>query len=225
MSDNETARADPVSHLDSEERRIVRLFREAFVLAEEQVRGAVDRYVADGGRLTAAFRACGLLTAEDEPVALAIEAGTEAVDLDAYVIAPHTAYLLDPDTAERCKALPISREGGVVLVAVCDPFDLDAIDEVKRHINQPCRTVVASEEALERALDAFCAKSEHPTIRAGRFEIATQVLEKPAPRGDPAVEESRMTLKLWERLTVLEGQVQILRGEVQALRKQLGNRE
>lgn len=221
MSDNNTVPADPVARLDKSEQRIVGLFREAFVLDPDRLGAAVLRYQQSGGRLTQAFRDEGLITGDDEPVALSIEAGSEAIDLDAFVIAPHTAYLLDPETAERCRALPVSQDGGVVLVAVCDPFDIEGIAEVKRHIKLPVRTVVASEEALERALNAFCGKSEHPTLRAGHIERAPGR----SAEADASPADSQLVLKMWERLTVLEGQVSILKREVQVLRNQLEQRK
>ncbi len=221
MTENNTVPADPVARLSLDEQRIVGLFREAFVLNPALLPRAVMRYLNHGGRITQAFRDENLITADDEPVALSIEAGSEAIDLDAFVIAPHTAYLLDPDTAERCRALPVSQDRGVVLVAVCDPFDTESIAEVKRHIDMPVRTVVASAEALERALNAFCGKSEHPTLRAGHIDLG-QSFETDASAGP---DSNRLVMKMWERLTVLEGQVSILKREVQVLRTQLEQRK
>jgi|SRR5581483_1861947 len=85
--------------------------------------------------------------------ALAEQYGIGFVDLSSLEIDPQAAALLDPALAYRYQALPVAFvEDDVVLVAIGDPTDVGACDELREIIGLPIQLVVADSAELTRAL-------------------------------------------------------------------------
>ena len=116
----------------------VRWLLDRGVVAEAQVRHAETARAADPGRpeLLDHLIAAGVLPREQAHAALAaIFRGEKVADLDAYApVPPDVESLLDPEVSRRLGALPLARSGGVLEVAVCDPYDLAVLAEVEGHL-------------------------------------------------------------------------------------------
>ena len=76
--------------------------------------------LADGGRNKAELFA-----------ALAARAGMEAVSLDPATPPPVAAQLVPAEVALRYRVVPLRRSGGILAVAVGDPFDLETLDTLR----------------------------------------------------------------------------------------------
>jgi hypothetical protein len=85
--------------------------------------------------------------------ALSEQYGIRFLDLEATEVDGRAAALLDEDVAEGYEALPVRfLPDGVVLVAVADPTDVGAFDELREIMPVPIRLVVADRIELTRAL-------------------------------------------------------------------------
>src|SRR5215210_4778669 len=70
---------------------------------------------------------------------LAAQQGQEFVDLDAYPIDPEVAHLLPRTVAETYCALPLSREGDCILVAVPDADNASHLTRLREALQGPIR--------------------------------------------------------------------------------------
>src|SRR5438093_10987131 len=94
----------------------------------------------------------GLLAKGEAGRWLALQQGYEYVNLTAEPIDVHIAQLLPEPFARRLMALPIRQEGKDLIVAMADPSDILALDEITRATGLRVQPVFTSETDLAWAL-------------------------------------------------------------------------
>jgi len=78
-----------------------------------------------------------------------------AVDLDDIESDEHSIELIPSEVATKFQVVPVKREGRVLTVAMANPDNIFAIDDIKFITGLEVRPVVATENALKRAIDRF----------------------------------------------------------------------
>ncbi len=84
--------------------------------------------------------------------ALAEQQGLKFVDLTRYSIDPAIAQLLDRATADRHKAIPIARGDGTIHVAMAEPDNVIALDDLKMRLQVAVEPFLAVAEAVDQAI-------------------------------------------------------------------------
>jgi hypothetical protein len=87
--------------------------------------------------------------------ALAEQVGLDFVDLSEYQIDPLAATLLPGQLARRYRAMPIGQRDGKLLVAMSDPTNLYALDDIRAVTSREVQPVVATASDVEHAIDKF----------------------------------------------------------------------
>src|SRR3990170_3744718 len=87
--------------------------------------------------------------------ALAEQVGLEFVDLDAYPIDATATALLPEALARRYRALPIGERDGKLLVAMSDPANVYALDDIRTMTGRDVQPVVATANDVEQAIQKF----------------------------------------------------------------------
>lgn len=84
-------------------------------------------------------------------IGLAARAGIEPVDLATTPFDRELLHRLPKDSARRALALPLTFDGQTLHIAMADPFDVLALDEIRRHFPRAVRIAprVASRNAIE----------------------------------------------------------------------------
>ena len=104
-----------------------------------------------------------------------------AVDLDEIESDEHSIELIPPEVAAKFQVVPINREGRVLTVAMANPDNIFAIDDIKFITGLEVRPVVATETSIKRAIDRFyeSADSLAEVMRdmVDDFEIVEEVDE------------------------------------------------
>ena len=110
----------------------------------------------EGGKLGSIVVRAGFCSDQDIVSFLGMQYGVPAADLeqwppiDAGVIA-----LIPRDLAQRHKVLPLQRTGNVLTLAMSDPTDIFAMDDVRFHTGYNVDPVVSSEMGLARAVEKY----------------------------------------------------------------------
>ncbi len=76
-----------------------------------------------------------------------------AVNLDEYEIDPEVTKLVSKEVCEKHKIIPLSRSGSALVVAMADPTNLHAIDDIKFLTGFNVEPVVASESGIVAAIE------------------------------------------------------------------------
>jgi type IV pilus assembly protein PilB len=143
---------DPGDDTDGRRRRLGELLLAAGVVTDGAIRDALD-VAAPGERLGAALVRLGLVGESEVADALATQLRLQRVDLGVdELLDPEVVALLPVADAERHDVLPLRLSTGTLHVAMSDPSDVAALDDVRLTTGvRRVRPVVATTDALRRA--------------------------------------------------------------------------
>jgi type IV pilus assembly protein PilB len=114
--------------------------------AEERVKAAVEEAKSSGRTPEQVLLQSGALSPEQLARATAERFGLDHVDLSIYKPDIGALNLVNAQAARRYSAVPIGFEEGVLLVAMADPSNVLALDDLKLMTGHELRPVVASAE-------------------------------------------------------------------------------
>jgi type IV pilus assembly protein PilB len=122
------------------------------MLTTEELHGVLARQKADGRRLGDLLVADGRLTRDQVSRAIAQRMGVDFVSLADGVDA-HVAHLIDDRSARRYSAVPVGLdEDGTLVVAMADPLNVLAIDDLRMVTRREVRPVLALPEDIAAVL-------------------------------------------------------------------------
>ena len=133
--------------------RLGELLVAADAITEKELADALEEQQRNGGRLGTVLIAQGALT---EPALLRVLAqnqGIDFVDLDDYAIDPSVSHILRETFARRRQTLPIGWDDEQLVVAMANPSDVFAIDDVRSLTGFDVKPVMAEEGQLAKAFD------------------------------------------------------------------------
>lgn len=94
----------------------------------------------------------GLVKASDVAAAASTEFGVPMLDLAAIDVDTDIVKLVDQKLVEKHHALPIYKRGKRLFVAISDPTNLAALDEIKFHTSMTVDAVVVEEDKLQKTI-------------------------------------------------------------------------
>lgn len=150
--------------------RLGRLLVRAEVITEEQLAEATAQ--ADGRALPHVLGELGFATESRVAQAIAESMGLAFVDIGSYDIDPSAALLLSADLMKRYLVLPVKIQDDELVVAMADPANIFAIDDLRIVTGKEIRAVVAVESELTQAIDRFSAQQANVGDMVGDLEQA-----------------------------------------------------
>ncbi|MCW9023702.1 MAG: type IV-A pilus assembly ATPase PilB [Gammaproteobacteria bacterium] len=81
------------------------------------------------------------------------EFGVPLFDIETINIEPDTIKLIKEDLIRKHRTLPLFKRGNRLYVAVSDPTNLEALDEIKFHVGGPTEAVLVVDDKLGKAID------------------------------------------------------------------------
>jgi type IV pilus assembly protein PilB len=123
------------------------------VITPEQLDQAVRVQKESGARLGSVLVKLGFLSDEDVTNFLSRQYGVPAINLSFFEIDPQVVKLIPHETAKRYQILPLSRVGASLTIAMVDPTNVFAMDDIKFMTGFNIEPVVASETAIMDAID------------------------------------------------------------------------
>jgi type IV pilus assembly protein PilB len=118
-----------------------------------QLRQAQDEQKRSGVQLGAALAKLGFISDREITNFLSQEYRVPSIDLSAVELDPELGKLVTRDVCDRHKVIPISKAGTSLIVAMSDPTNLHAIDDIKFLTGYNVEPVVSSELAIAAAID------------------------------------------------------------------------
>jgi len=129
-----------------------RLVRAGLITREELARAMAEAR-ATGTRVGHAVVKLGLLSEHDLALALSRAHGVPVVELERVRPDPKLLALIPAEVALRHGALPLRRAGRTLTVALGDPGDIEAIEDIEFVTRCDIEPVVAGESALRRRVE------------------------------------------------------------------------
>ncbi len=131
------------------------------IISQEQLQQATKVQKENNCRLGAALVKLAFLTEEDFTNFLSRQYGVPAINLSYFEIDSSVVKLIPYETAKRYQILPLSRVGASLTIAMVDPTNVFAMDDIKFMTGFNIEPVVASESSILQGIDkAYGAKHE-----------------------------------------------------------------
>jgi type IV pilus assembly protein PilB len=125
------------------------------LISEEQLAMALGEQQRRGRSLGRVLIDLGLVKEPDLVAALAMKIGLEFVDLSDYPVDPSAAALVPEQVARRYRALPIGYDNGRLVVAMSDPANVFALDDIRTITRMDIKPVVATSSDIEAAIRKY----------------------------------------------------------------------
>ncbi len=123
------------------------------VITPEQLEQAVKLQKESHSRLASALVKLGFLSDEDVTNFLSRQYGVPAINLSYFEIDPAVVKLIPYETAKRYQILPLSRVGASLTIAMVDPTNVFAMDDIKFMTGFNIEPVVASESSILEGIE------------------------------------------------------------------------
>jgi type IV pilus assembly protein PilB len=123
------------------------------IITPEQLEQASKAQKEQNCRLGSALVKLGFLTDEDVTNFLSRQYGVPAINLSYFEIDPAVVKLIPFETAKRYQILPLSRVGASLTIAMVDPTNVFAMDDIKFMTGFNIEPVVASESSILAGID------------------------------------------------------------------------
>jgi type IV pilus assembly protein PilB len=115
----------------------------------------------DGGSVVSQLVKSGAANARDIAIAASSEFGVPLYDLDASNLDPETIRLVNEKLLAKHRVLPVFRRGKRLFLAVADPTNLHAIDEIKFQTGMGVEAVVVEDDKLQAAVDKAVEQADN----------------------------------------------------------------
>jgi type IV pilus assembly protein PilB len=125
------------------------------VISQDQLKQALDYQKREGGRLGTCLVKLGIVSDEDITAVLSRQYGVPSINLKFYEVDPSVIKLIPQETAVRYQIVPLSRVGSTLTIAMTDPTNVFAMDDIKFMTGFNVEPVVASETAIVEAIGKF----------------------------------------------------------------------
>ncbi len=138
----------------------------AQLITDPQLEEAINLQRREGGKLGSIVVRLGFCADQDIVSFLGMQYGVPAADLDQWPPIDATVIALVPaELANKHKVLPLQRSGNVLTMAMSDPTDIFAMDDVRFHTGYNIDPVVSSEMGLIRAIERYYGGSSAIRLR------------------------------------------------------------
>ena len=148
-------------------------------ITPEQLQEALNYQKGNGGKLGYNLVKLGFVKDEEITALLSKQYGVPSINLAQFQIDPAVIKLVPPETAQKYQIVPLSRSGATLTIAMTDPTNVFAMDDIKFMTGYNVEPVVASEAAVVEAIATYYAVAKPPiTGGASALEVATKALEE-----------------------------------------------
>ena len=125
------------------------------LISADQLKQALEHQKKSGGRLGTCLVKLGLVSDDDITAVLSRQYGVPSINLKFYEVDPAVIKLVPQETAVRYQIVPLSRVGSTLTIAMTDPTNVFAMDDIKFMTGFNVEPVVASESAIGDAISRF----------------------------------------------------------------------
>src|ERR1700691_4726964 len=147
----------PMAKVKSFGERIADALVEDGLLSTKQVEELLEQQKKEGARLIKLILDKSLVSEQDLAVSMGRVLNVPPVNLGRINILPDIIDLLPQDTLHNHKVIPVSRLENKLFLAMADPLNVLALDDVRRITKMEIAPLIASEKGLADKLNALDA--------------------------------------------------------------------
>ena len=124
-------------------------------ITAEQLQDALTYQRQNGGKLGANLVKLGYIQDDEITALLSKQYGVPSISLGQFEIDPAVIKLVPGETARKYQIVPLSRSGATLTIAMTDPTNVFAMDDVKFMTGYNVEPVVASETGVSESIERY----------------------------------------------------------------------
>jgi type IV pilus assembly protein PilB len=163
--------------------RIGELLLKEKIITPEQLQQALAQQKSNGGKLGYNLVKMGFVTDDEIISLLSKQYGVPSINLSRFEVDAAVIKLIPGETALKYQIVPLSRAGATLTIAMTDPTNVFAMDDIKFMTGYTVEPVVASEAAVMEAIQKYYPAAKTPPTVSTALEAANKALAETA---DPA---------------------------------------
>ncbi len=140
--------------------RIGELLVRENIISTDQLKKAQQDQQSTGKRLAYSLTKLGILAESELTQFLSKQYGVPSISLDEFEIDPEVIALIPKDVAIKHTVIPVQRAGSSLIVAMSDPSNIYAVDDLKFLTSLNIEAVVSTDSAIETAIEKYYEKPE-----------------------------------------------------------------
>ncbi|HEY1308373.1 MAG TPA: type IV-A pilus assembly ATPase PilB [Vicinamibacterales bacterium] len=157
----------------------------------EQLQEALNYQRRNGGKLGFTLIKRGYVKDDEITALLSKQYGVPSISLGQFDVDPAVLKLVPADTAQKYHIIPLSRSGATLTIAMTDPTNVSAMDDIKFMTGCNVEPVVASETAVIDAIQKYYSRGAAygngngaPAGGTSALEMASRALEEMPARAE-----------------------------------------
>jgi type IV pilus assembly protein PilB len=157
------------------------------LISPQHLREALDYQREHGGRLGFNLVKLGLISDDMITAVLSRQYGIPSVNLDLFKIDPAVLSLIPQEVAQKHSVLPLSRVGATLTLAMVDPTNVFAMDDVKFMTGLNVEPVVVAEGSVQQAIAQYYGSSREIELASVTIDEAVQQNGAKGSNGNGAI--------------------------------------
>jgi type IV pilus assembly protein PilB len=156
------------------------------LIDDKQLNQALAEQRSVGGRIGSALTRLGFISEETLVKFLSEQFKVPAVDLSKDSVDPTAISAVSAEMARRYEVVPIRKKGRVLTLAMANPADVYAIEDIRFHTGLEVEPVVAAESGINKVLDRYYQVSTElePILERAESEVMTAMGEEQTMDGE-----------------------------------------
>ena len=139
------------------------------LITSQQLKETLDYQRAHGGRLGSNLVRLGYVSDDVVTAVLSRQYGVPSINLDLFQIENEVIKLISEDVAQKYSVLPISKVGATLTLAMADPTNVFAMDDIKFMTGLNVEPVIASETSIQLSIAKYYTGSNEIDIFDAAF--------------------------------------------------------
>src|SRR5215216_2892905 len=157
------------------------------LISPQNLREALDYQRQHGGRLSFNLVKLGLVSDDMITAVLSRQYGIPSVNLDLFGIDPSVLSLIPQEVAQKHSVLPLSRVGATLTLAMVDPTNVFAMDDVKFMTGLNVEPVVVAEGAVQHAIALYYGSSREIELASVTVDEGVKENDSKGSNGSGAI--------------------------------------
>jgi type IV pilus assembly protein PilB len=191
-----------------------------------QLQDALNYQKTNGGKLGFNLVKLGFVKDEEITALLSKQYGVPSINLAQFDIDAGVIKLIPAETAQKYQIVPLSRSGATLTIAMTDPTNVFAMDDIKFMTGYNVEPVVASETAVSDAIARYYPANAPAAAKASEKKTEKKAAAPAASANLNSAATLEMVTKALEESAVVDDDVEVLEEleqiDVSSLEKQSG---
>jgi len=153
--------------------RLGELLTKASLITQDQLKEALRVQKETGGKLGETLIKLQFVSEEDITECLSQQFGVPSINLQHFEIDPSVIKLISGDVARKYNILPVNKTGATITIAMADPTNVFAMDDIKFMTGYNVEPVVASELGIKAAIDTYYGTSSSLELKKVMEDLQT----------------------------------------------------